>query len=205
MKIIKKFIALGLSLPLIGCAAAPVSWTGTYKATLNGVTGTATTYAKGDKVRMEFASQRRSSVMIARYDKDVIWLLAPTLSKFREISPNELYREFPLFTDPTIRIKRTEIGRESIDGREAMKYEAEIWYRGTTFQGFLWEAIPPLPVPLKWEDKNSKAVATWSDVQIRPVTAELFELPVGFTPVPPPKAPEKMGLANQQKLDPALE
>lgn len=168
-----------LCIVLGGCASSPRSWTATYNATLDGVTGTARVSAASDRVLMKFRSQRKTSVSILRYDKGVAWLLAPTLGIYREIPLSALHNEFPLFFDPSIQIVRTELGKEQLGGREAMKYAAEITQNGTTFRGFLWEAVPPLPVPLRWQDERGQ-VATWEDVVVGPLSPALFEIPDSY-------------------------
>lgn len=182
-----------------GCASSHRSWTATYNATLDGVTGTARISAAGDRVLMKSHGQRKTSVSILRYDRGIAWLLAPTLGIYREIPLSALHKEFPLFFDPTIQIARTELGKELLDGRETMKYAVEITQNGAIFKGFLWEAVPPLPVPLRWEDERGR-VATWEDVVVGPLSPALFEIPDGYkaadTPemaqadtAPPEKAP----------------
>ncbi len=168
-----------LCIVLGGCASSNRSWTATYNATIDGVTGTAKVSAASDRVLMKFQSQRKTSVSILRYDKGVAWLLAPTMGIYREIPLSALHKEFPLFFDPSIQIVRTELGKEPLDGREAMKYAAEITQNGTTFKGFLWEAIPPLPVPLRWQDERGQT-ATWVDVVVGPLSPALFEIPDSY-------------------------
>lgn len=79
-----------------------------------------------------------------------------------------------------------------------MKCAAEIIQNGTTFKGYLWEAVPPLPVPLRWEDERG-AVVSWEQVVPEPVPPGQFEISGGYravaapemvrteTPPPPPR------------------
>lgn len=198
MKYLAVIVTLLSFLSLGGCASSPRSWTATYNATLDGVTGTAKVSAVGDRVLMKFQSQRKTSVSILRYDKGVAWLLAPTLGLYREIPLSGLHKEFPLFFDPSIQIARTAVGKEQLNGREAMKYAVEINQNGTTFKGFLWEAIPPLPVPLRWEDERG-AIATWEDVVSAALSPELFEIPDGYKAAPAPEQAEAGTLPSKQE------
>lgn len=167
-----------------GCSSTRPSWTATYKATIDGTTGSARVSGSGDRVRMELQGQRKTSVSILRYDKGVAWLLAPTMTAYREIPLTDLRRDFPLFYDPSLAVSRTELGKELLEGREAMKYAVEISQNGTTFKGHLWEAMPPLPVPLRWQDERGP-VATWEQVVLGPLSPELFEIPGGYRLVEP--------------------
>ncbi|BBA71833.1 hypothetical protein [Geobacter sulfurreducens] len=189
-------IAVLIALALGGCASSSPSWTGVYHATVEGVTGTARVSASGDRVRMEFSSQRKTSVSILRYDRGVAWLLAPTMAVYREIPLADLRRDVPLFFDPALRVNRTELGKELLDGRDTMKYAAEITQNGTTFRGYLWEAVPPLPVPLRWEDERG-AVVSWEQVVPAPIPPGQFEIPGGYAEAAAALGPNVMPRAGR--------
>lgn len=168
-----------VSLLLAGCATHHPSWQGTYKATARGVTGTAKVVAAGPKVRMEFQSPRRTSTSIIRYDRDVVWLLAPTVGRYAEIGTRDLLREFPLFFDPSVKVEKTELGRESIHGIETVKYSVRVHQGNAVFEGLLWDAVPPWPVPVKWEGTSGE-VAVWEGITSVAVDPALFEIPPGL-------------------------
>lgn len=175
---IRKIAIMAIASLLAGCAIQ-YAWQGTYKATLNGNTGIAKVVVAGSKVRMESQGQRKTNTAILRYDKDLVWLIAPALGKYAEFNTNDLLREFPLFFDPSIKIDRKEVGRELIDGTETVKYAAQVTQGPIIFKGTIWEAIPPLPVPVKWQDERG-GVAVWEHVETIPYSAELFEVPKGM-------------------------
>ena len=177
-----KLLYVIILLFLAGCAANPVSWQGTYTATVNGVTGRTKVFVSGPKVRMEFQSPRKTSISIIRYDKDLVWLLAPTIGTYTEISTNDLHMDFPLFFDSRVRIDRTNPRQDILHGRETIKYAAVVSQGNLTFTGHVWEAVPPLPVPIKWEDERGR-VAHWDDIAFIPYSPSLFEIPPGLAPL----------------------
>lgn len=183
---IRKTAIMAIASLLAGCATQTAAWKGTYKATLNGNTGIAKVVVAGSKVRMESQGQRKTNTSILRYDKNLVWLIAPTLGKYAEFGTNDLIREFPLFFDPSVKIEKKEMGRELIDGKETVKYAARVTQGTTIFTGTIWEAIPPLPVPVKWQDERG-GVAVWEQVETVPYTPELFEVPKGMERVEKPE------------------
>ena len=137
-----------------------------------------------DMMRMQVMGGRTFSTMIARFDRNVVWLLAPTGRQYREMGLDDMGAGVPHFFRKDLQIERTKIGEGEVSGIPAIQYEAEIiGPDGRHYSGILWEAKEPLPLPLKWEDRPNNLDVTWEGIVSQPIAVSLFEIPPGYMKV----------------------
>lgn len=149
---------------------------------------------KGDKVRIEVKSGRAFSTVIARYDKNLLWLLHPAAQKYTKMSVDSLDRRIPHFFRPGLKIERSKVSEEKLAGRSAYKYKAEITDpEGNKYSGFIWESPKVDGFPLKWHDPTQGITVEWLGIETDTLPAYLFELPEKYAMIPD---------ENQKKLPP---
>ncbi|MFZ5798059.1 MAG: hypothetical protein C4563_05460 [Desulfobulbus sp.] len=160
--------------------------------TIQGHTSVARMHLQGEKMRMQVIGGRVFSTMIARYDKDLLWLLAPAAQQYQELPLAAMGRGVPHFFRTETRIDKTRIGEETVGGIKAVKYQARISTEKDkrTYDGFLWEAMDTPGLPLKWEEPATRTVVEWQERTFAEVPDALFEIPENYRkieqPVPPP-------------------
>lgn len=164
--------------------------------TIQGHTSVAQVTLQGEKMRMQIIGGRVFSTMIARYDKDLLWLLAPAAQQYQELPITAMGKGVPHFFRPETRIDKTRIGEETVDGIKAVKYRARISTENENrvYEGLLWEAMDNPDFPVKWEEPSTLTVVEWQERTSADVADDLFEIPANYRkieqPVPPPQ-PER--------------
>ena len=148
-------------------------------------------YVSGTKTRME----NIASIMIARPDLGVTWLIA---------SGQNVYMEQPVNTDripKTARtmpgeIERTRLGTEMVDGRNAQKFK--ITYQEGERQASLYQwLVDGVPVPVKMEAVDGSWSVAYRNISVGPQPADLFESPQGYQKFAMPSLKDIMAQAAQ--------
>jgi len=153
-------------------------------AIIGGATSTSRIMSTGEKLRLEVPGGRRSSIMIARYDLDKLWVLIPSAAMYKELPIASMGVQFPHFFMPGLELEKEEAGHERIGSIPATKYLARIRMCGRTYEGFLWEAKVLPGYPLQWEDEKRRTVVRWRNGRITALSDTLFAIPDGFTELP---------------------
>lgn len=134
--------------------------------------------AQGDAVRLEMQGARRSSVAIARYDREVLWVLAPTAGLYRELPLSAWEDRYPNFLRPGLRFEREPVGRSDVNGIAAYSWKVRVPRDGgPDFVGMLWEAKDLPGRPLRWKDESSGLVVDWRNGRAGWLDPSIFELP----------------------------
>lgn len=152
--------------------------------TIGGATSTSRIMSAGEKLRLEVPGGRRSSIMIARYDLDKLWVLISSAAKYKEFPLDSMGMQFPHFFMPGLEIEKEEAGHERIGSIWATKYRARIRMCGRVYEGYLWEARDLPGYPLQWEDEKRRTVVRWRNGRITAISHRLFDIPDGFTELP---------------------
>ena len=150
--------------------------------TIQGDTSVAHMTLKGQKMRIQVIGGRVFSTMIARYDKELLWLIAPAAQQYKEMALDSMGQGVPHFFRPDTRIAKTRIGEETVGGIKAVKYQANVRMGSgkRVYEGFLWEAIDSPGFPLKWEEPSTLTVVEWQERNFAEVPDNAFEVPADF-------------------------
>ena len=150
--------------------------------TIQGDTSVAQMTLKGQKMRVQVIGGRVFSTMIARYDKDLLWLIAPAAQQYKEMALDSMGQGVPHFFRPDTRIDKTRIGEEMVGVIKAVKYRARVSMENgkRVYEGFLWEAIDSPGFPLKWEEPSTLTVVEWQERSFAEVPDSVFEVPPDF-------------------------
>jgi hypothetical protein len=149
---------------------------------------------QGEALRLDMQGARRSSIAIARYDREVLWVLAPTAGIYRELPLASWQDRYPNFLRPGLRFEREPVGRSDVDGMAAYAWKVRVPRAGgPDFVGTLWEAKDLPGRPLRWKDGASGLVVDWRNGRAGRLDPSLFELPPGLVRS---DAPGSGGLAD---------
>lgn len=164
--------------PMVAAYAADMN------AAVDGARSCSRILVHGGMLRLEAADGRRSSVMIARYDLDRLWVLVPGEARFREVPLAARGTQFPHFFDPRISMTREPVGRDQVDNVHAIKYRVRILSdEGRVSEGSLWEAVDLPGFPLKWEDDRANVSVLWKNARLEAVPLSLFSVPEHYAEI----------------------
>ncbi len=149
---------------------------------IEGYTSAARIWAISGRLRVEADSGRAFPAMIADYPSGRAWALSPGRGVYQEFPIGRLNDRVPHFFNPRLRVEKKETGRELLEGRPAIRYEATLEIPGgRSWRGTLWEAEDLPGCPLQWRDGTQAIGARWNNSRITKVSAELLDLPRGYT------------------------
>jgi hypothetical protein len=182
------FFMAGFSLAGTRTDQAVPAFSAKMVTTIQGHTSVAQVTLQGEKMRMQVIGGRVFSTMIARYDKDLLWLLAPAAQQYQELPLAAMGRGVPHFFRPETRIDKTRIGEETVGGIKAVKYQARIstGKEKRAYDGFLWEAMDTPGFPLKWEEPATRTVVEWQERTFAEAPDALFEIPGDYRKIEQP-------------------
>lgn len=175
--------------------AANLSFEAKMKTTVADHSSMAEIVANGSHLRVKVIGGRTFSTMIADYDTNILWLMAPSAKQYKAMSVSAMGKTVPHFFQPGVTISKKRISEEVVAGRKAVKYEAEIKVPGIErpYDGQLWEAVDLPGYPLKWVDPEYQITVEWLEAKLSPGKEELFSLPGDYTLIPgsPAKGKQK--------------
>ncbi|MBU1232728.1 MAG: hypothetical protein KKC77_07530 [Proteobacteria bacterium] len=181
-KIVLVILSVLLSTLLIttqGMATVNQGFSAKMVTTVQGDTSVAQMSLKGEKLYLQVLGGRVFSTMIARYDKGVLWLMAPAARLYTEMAVEAIGLGVPHFFRPDIRIEKTRMGEDIVGGIKAVKYKAHVSVSNSKkeYEGFLWESIDRPGFPLKWEEPQTVTTVEWQERVFAEIPDVLFEVP----------------------------
>ncbi|MCL7486712.1 MAG: hypothetical protein M8357_00875 [Desulfobulbaceae bacterium] len=172
--------------------------------TIQGHTTVAHMTIQGEKMRIQMTGGRIFSTMIARYDNDLLWLIAPAAQQYMELPLDSIGLGVPHFFHPETSIKKTTIGEETVSGIKAVKYRATVSMDTVkVYEGFLWEAIDNPDFPLKWEEPGTLTVVEWQERSFAAAPDSFFEIPATYRRIEQPVASRSSEKHQSLKAYPA--
>lgn len=147
--------------------------------TVHGFTSVSKIKGAPDMLRMEVLNGRIFSTMIARFDRNVLWLMAPVGSQYKEMNLTAMGRKIPHFFRKDLQITKKKLTEEELDGIPAVKYKATVVdASGRRHTGLLWESREEeLPLPLQWFDRENNTRVVWENISRQTLAADQFEVP----------------------------
>lgn len=133
-----------------------------------------------DRYRLELALEGQRQVMIARFDKRVIWMLMPEERMYLEMPLVIEAREALSGRDPAQRVERQLVGTETVGGHPTRKYRVTVTGKDGTYVGYQWLAQDLGELPIRWEDEQGTGSVELRNIEVGRQPAELFEVPAGF-------------------------
>ncbi len=157
--------------------------------TIQGDTSVAQMSLKGEKLHLQVVGGRMFSTMIARYDKGVLWLMAPAAQLYMEMFVDAVGFGVPHFFRPDLSIEKIRMGEDIVGGIKAVKYRAHVSVSSSKreYEGFLWESIDRPGFPLKWEEPQTVTTVEWQERIFEDIPDILFEVPEEYRKIKLPR------------------
>jgi outer membrane lipoprotein-sorting protein len=151
-------------------------------------------YVAPGKQRKESAMGDSTPVTIIRMDKGVMWMLMPDDKMYMEMSLQQAQSRNPGVDTSGYQMEKTEMGREVVNGHEAIKYKVIMTdAKGNKLGGFQWVVSPGIQIKLDAvsKEKNSKERIKMelTNLKIGKQDPALFEIPDGYTKMVMPSIP----------------
>jgi hypothetical protein len=164
--------------PRMAVSAGQEEFSATMVVEADGATSTTKIYRAADKTRIETGAGD-TGVAIARQDKGVAWLLVPSEKMYIEVPLNTIKTTALTLGSDTV-IKRERIGKEAVEGRQAMKEKVTVKSPdGSKNVLYYWQAEG-----MAWPVKAASLDGSWSytlkDIDAVKQDASLFEIPAGY-------------------------
>jgi len=133
-----------------------------------------------DRYRLEMALEGQRQVMIARFDKRVVWMLMPEERMYVEMPLAAEAGEALSGRDPTQKVERQLVGSETVSGHPTKKYKVTVTGKDGTYVGYQWLAQDLGELPIRWEDEQGTGRVELRNIKVGRQPADLFEVPAGF-------------------------
>ena len=137
-------------------------------------------YMHGKRYRMEMEQQGQQSIVIMRYDRQVMWMLMPAQNTYMEMPLQEGRSMMDAAQDPGSKMERELLGQEKVGPYNCDKYRVRVTSGGGTWTGIHWSAPELKDFVVKMLDEGSNTVIEYQDISLAPPDPALFELPPGY-------------------------
>jgi outer membrane lipoprotein-sorting protein len=159
------------------------------------VTLTEKVYAAPGKIRKEQDMGGSTQVSIIRMDKGVMWTLMPDEKMYMEMSLQKAQAQNPGVDTSGYQMEKTEVGREVVNGHEAIKYKIIMTDPdGKKLGGFQWVVSPGIQIKLdaisKDGETKERVKMELTNLKIERQDPALFEIPKGYTTMTMPSFPD---------------
>jgi len=158
----------------------------------DGYTSAAKIWQHEQLLRMEVLSGRKSNTMLVDYRTAKAAVLVPATGQYQNFPLSQLNQSLPHFFDAKIKIEKTRLGEEPIDGQPAIKYQATVTGRnGQKHHGTLWLSQQHSNFPLKWLDAEKDISATWDNLELQSHPIDWFTIPLHYQKLNNPAVPPR--------------
>ena len=137
-------------------------------------------YMHGNLYRMEMEQQGQKSIVIMRYDRQVMWILTPSQNTYMEMALQTGRSMIEAAQDPNTRMERQPLGQEKVGPYNCQKYRVRVTSSGNTWTGIQWTAPELKNFMVKWLDESTNTVIEYQNISLTPPDPGLFELPSGY-------------------------
>lgn len=184
MKKMAAAIIVIFAIAAVATAADMLQFSADVVNTSKGTVMTSKLYMNDKKMRMEMQGQDMYS--ITRQDKRLAWTVMPSQKTYMET----VFQEPRNVPEKKVRgeVSRKLVGRETIDGHPAEKYEVVYTDVGKQLRMYQWMATD-INFPVKMAAIDGSWTVEYKNIKIGPQPDSLFELPAGFKKMTLPTMP----------------
>ena len=148
---------------------------------IQGQTHRTNLFYKDDNWRLEHNDLGPVGVTIIRKDKQVMWFLLSRMRHFKTVPYDP--RQAPRISEHLEgEIAREEIGAETREGHPTILYQVTVREADRTVVYYQWMATD-LHLPLRLTRKDGSWTVEYHNVKVRPLSNQLFELPMTYLPL----------------------
>ncbi len=130
--------------------------------------------------RMEMEQAGQKSIVIMRYDRQVMWILTPSQNTYMEMALQTGRSMIEAAQDPNTRMERELLGQEKVGPYTCKKYRVRITSGANTWTGIHWYAPELKDFMVKMLDEGSGFATEYQNISLTPPDPSLFELPPGY-------------------------
>lgn len=140
-------------------------------------------YCKGDRWRIEHNNAGPVDVTIVRKDIGVVWLLMARTRQFKML-PLESTSEPHCQHDLSHETARDHIGTEVLEGHPTTVSEVTVREGEQDVSYYEWWA-DDVQLPLRMARKDGAWAVRYTNLKVRQLSSQLFELPLHYRPLDP--------------------
>lgn len=135
-------------------------------------------YVQEGKMRQEFSDAEGQTITIVRPDKKAIWFIMPQERAYVEMP---LKKKLPgqFIQVPAEAQAKRLVGKETVDGYEAEKYQVMVRGGGDPEIQIIWVATK-LGTPVKMTSRGGNFSVEYKSIKEGPQADRLFDLPPGY-------------------------
>ena len=148
---------------------------------IDGHSRKANIYYRDDMWRLEHHDVGPVNVTIVRKDKQLMWLLLSRMKHFKTV-PYDPEQAPKVSETMEGEVGREKIGTETLDGHPTILYQVTVRHADQEDVYYQWLA-EDIRFPLKLARKDGSWTVEYRHVRLRPVSDEMFQLPVNFQPL----------------------
>ena len=135
-------------------------------------------YVQDGKLRQEFSDAEGQTITIVRPDKKAIWFI---MAQERAYVEMPLKKKLPgqFIQIPADALSKRLVGKETVAGYEAEKYQVTVREGGGPEIQFIWVATK-LGTPVKMTSRGGNFSVEYQSIKEGPQADRLFDLPPGY-------------------------
>jgi hypothetical protein len=133
--------------------------------------------------RMEMEQAGQKSIVIMRYDRQVMWILTPSQNTYMEMALQTGRSMVEAAQDPNTRMERELLGQEKVGPYTCKKYRVRITSGANTWTGIHWYAPELNDFMVKMLDEGSGFATEYQNISLTPPDPALFEIPAGYSKI----------------------
>ncbi len=135
-------------------------------------------FVQDGKMRQEFNDAEGQTITIVRPDLKVVWFIMPREQTYVEMPlKKKLPGQFLQLPDQTL--AKRPVGKETVNGYEAEKYQVTVQEGGVPEIQTFWVATK-LGTPVKMTSRSGKFSLEYQNIKEGPQPDRLFALPPGY-------------------------
>jgi hypothetical protein len=149
-----------------------------------------------DRWRVEVVGQPTAAIV--RLDRKKMYTLLPQAKSYYETTMSEEEAKTTLQGQqpPPGKVTRKALGKETVAGRPADKYEVTVTPRGGKAQVYYEWLSTELGMPIKMAAADKSWSMEYRNIKLGPQDPKLFEVPAGFKKMVMPSLPNLPGMAR---------
>lgn len=140
-------------------------------------------FVQDGKMRQEFSDAEGQTVTIVRPDLKVVWIILPREQTYAEL-PLKLKLPGQFIQIPPDALSKRLLGKETVNGYEAEKYEFTVRTAGGPERQTVWLAAK-LSAPVKMISRERNFAIEYKNIKEEVQADRLFNLPPGFKKLDP--------------------
>jgi Domain of unknown function (DUF4412) len=143
-------------------------------------TSTGKIYGTDKAFRVEVKQSGNKSVVIMRFDRNVMWMLIPDQKMYMEMRIPDTAELAALQAGAGAKTQRESLGSEQVGAYHCDKARVRVTYQGREYTNLEWAAKELSGFVVKRADEKGSWSTEYRNIQRGPQDPSLFEVPAGY-------------------------